>query len=405
MSLENGDVLAFYLFGKFGQITHYKFGEWQESFPIKNTKIENLAIDDFTIEDKSIADLRFLSPEQKSQLSILEFDTQNNSKKEEFLTKIKDNAMSEMLYLNKLPNKYVLENRSGEEHIATYSNALEAVDGFSRLYISHQVFFQTKNSHLGQLRKELTALKKKLKSAEKRITELNRASGYKEKADLLMANLWNIEKGEESVTLTSFAGDKEVEIKLKNTLSPQANAEKYYKKGKNESKQRVFALKHLEDMKTAFDDKEAEIEEFEQVNDLKLIRRTANTKTAQKEIRLPYKMVIVDGFEIRIGKGAKDNDELLRVHTTKTDTWLHAKDVSGSHVIIRNPSNKLILLQTLEKVASIAAFHSKAKSEGLAAVIYTDRKYIRKPKGATPGLVRVDKEKVLLVEPKHSFDS
>ena len=78
--------------------------------------------------------------------------------------------------------------------------------------------------------------------------------------------------------------------------------------------------------------------------------------------------------------------------------------MSGSHVIIRNPSGAKITLTTIEKVASIAAFYSKAKSEGLAAVIHTDRKYIRKPKGATPGLVKVDKEEVILVEPRYTVN-
>ena len=219
-----------------------------------------------------------------------------------------------------------------------------------------------------------------------------------------MANMWQIEKRAKQVVLTSFDGEKEVTIKLQEILTPQANAERYYKKGKNESKQRDFAKKYLAEIEANYLAKEEEIAAFEQVDNLKQIRKTADKKTALKEVRLPYKSMVIDGFEIRIGKGAKDNDELLRYHTTKTDTWLHAKDVSGSHVIIRNPGNTKILASTLEKVASVAAFYSKAKSESLAAVIYTDRKYIRKPKGATPGLVKVDKEEVILVEPKQSVN-
>jgi predicted ribosome quality control (RQC) complex YloA/Tae2 family protein len=90
---------------------------------------------------------------------------------------------------------------------------------------------------------------------------------------------------------------------------------------------------------------------------------------------------------------------LLRQYSAKNDIWLHAKDVSGSHVIIRNPSKKQVPLSTIEKVAEIAAFNSKARTDTLAAVIFTDRKFVRKPKRANPGAVIVEKEEVILVEP------
>jgi predicted ribosome quality control (RQC) complex YloA/Tae2 family protein len=79
---------------------------------------------------------------------------------------------------------------------------------------------------------------------------------------------------------------------------------------------------------------------------------------------------------------------------------LHAKDVSGSHVIIRNPGNQVISDSIIERAAQIAAYYSKAKNEGLAAVIYCDCKYVRKPKGAHPGMVKVNREETILVEPQ-----
>jgi len=400
----DGQILAFYLFGKFSQITHYAQNHWQETFPVKSSKVEEYETSEYELAGKNVEDLKLLSSSEKVELTAKDFDNQSDEEKAELLKKLKNKALNKRLFVNKTAKKYTLEYEEGTEPVAYFDNVLDALDNHSRLYISLQVFTQTKNAHLGQLRKELKALEKKLKSAEKRISELNRASGYKEKADLLMANMWQIQKGAKEVKLSSFDGEKELTIKLQEMLTPQANAERYYKKGKNESKQREFALKHLADIESNYLAKAEEIEAFEQLENLKEIRKKAEKKSVQKEVRVPYKSMQIDGFEIRIGKGAKDNDELLRYHTTKTDMWLHAKDVSGSHVIIRNPGNKRILPSTIEKVAAIAAFYSKAKSESLAAVIYTDRKYIRKPKGATPGLVKVDKEEVVLVEPKQSVN-
>ncbi|MGB1039102.1 MAG: NFACT RNA binding domain-containing protein, partial [Bacteroidia bacterium] len=226
-----------------------------------------------------------------------------------------------------------------------------------------------------------------------------RADSYKEKADLLMANMWQIEKRQKEVCLTSFDGSREVSIKLKDNLSPQLNAERYYRKAKNESKQREFAMKHLADLQDKEYAKIEEIAEFDALESFKAIKKIAAATENKLQIKRPYREISVDGFEIRVGKGAKENDELLRNHSSKTDLWFHAKDVSGSHVLLRNPGKKQLLASTLEKVAGIAAYYSRAKNDTLAAVIYTDRKYIRKPKGANPGMVKVDKEKVILVEP------
>jgi predicted ribosome quality control (RQC) complex YloA/Tae2 family protein len=404
IKFKKGEVLTFHLFGRFGQITHYRNGAWIESFPSKNTKIEEEPESVFEIGDKNAVDLKFLPITDIEDLQKDGFDKAGALDKKAKLATLKSKVLSQTLFLNKGEKKYTLDYVKGEENIAEFDNVLDALDQYSRLYISHQVYNQTRSSHNGKLNKELSNLKKKLKSAERGLSELNRASSYKEKADLLMANLWQLDKGIKSVSLTSFDGERDVDIKLQELLTPQANAERYYKKGKNESKQRIYAQKHLDEIIQKIADKEKEIVTFSELESMKEIRKVTEVKESQHQARVPYRSTIVDGFEIRIGKGARDNDELLRSYTTKFDLWLHAKDVSGSHVIIRNPRKQEISMATIEKVASIAAFYSKAKSESLAAVIYTERKYIRKPKGATPGLVKVDKEKMILVEPKQSFN-
>jgi predicted ribosome quality control (RQC) complex YloA/Tae2 family protein len=402
IKFKKGEVLTFHLFGRFGQVTHYKEGEWLESFPAKITKIDIEPEYSFEIENKTVRDLKFLSYSESQSLQTIGFDEAGTKDKALMLHELKSEVLNQKLFLNKGEIKYTLDYVNEEENIAEFDNVIDALDQYARLYISHQVYKHTKSSHKSKLTKDLSNLKKKAKSAERALAELNRASSYKEKADLLMANMWQIEKRAKQVILTSFDGESEVIIKLQETLTPQANAERYYKKGKNESKQRNYAQKHLNEMSQRVVDKEIEIAAFDELESLKEIRRVSEMKDSQHQVRVPYRTTTIDGFEIRIGKGARDNDELLRSYTTKFDLWLHAKDVSGSHVIIRNPGKKEIPISTVEKVARIAAFYSKAKSESLAAVIYTDRKYIRKPKGATPGLVKVDKEKMILVEPKQS---
>ncbi|WP_238531693.1 NFACT RNA binding domain-containing protein [Nitritalea halalkaliphila] len=100
-----------------------------------------------------------------------------------------------------------------------------------------------------------------------------------------------------------------------------------------------------------------------------------------------------------MGKSAKANDELLRRYAWKEDLWLHAKDVSGSHVLIKARSGLNFPKDVLEYAAGLAAYYSKYKQESLAPIAYTPAKYVRKVKGSAPGAVMVDREKVVLVAP------
>ena len=104
-------------------------------------------------------------------------------------------------------------------------------------------------------------------------------------------------------------------------------------------------------------------------------------------------------FDIFVGKGGKNNDELSFKFASKEDLWLHVKDVPGSHVIIRHRAGKTIPITVLEYAAGLAAFYSKKKNDTLVPVQYTPRKYIRKRKGDPAGLVVVDREEVIMIEP------
>lgn len=396
--LEHGEELSFYLFGRFSQITHYQNRHWQETFPVKSSRVEYSTEKTGLQDNLELENLKFLPQSIRTKLNESGYQNLDYDAKQSIIEDCRGDLLRSNLYINK-GKKYTLDYGQGEENIASFREVDNALDQFSRLYIAHQVYKQIKGQHLSLLQRELKSLQQKRKSADKRISQLNKASSYKEKADLLMANLWQIEKGKKEVLLTSFDGEKEVQIKLKPILSPQDNASIYYKKSKNEGKQRQYAQKYLNEITLKLEQKEKEIDEYEKTDSLKDLRKQASAKQVNKTSRVPYQKREVDGFEIRIGKGAKDNDELLRSHTTKTDLWLHAKDVSGSHVIIRNPATKQIPNSTLEKVAAIAAYYSKSKNETLAAVMYTDRKFVRKPKGATPGLVKVDRHETVLVEP------
>ncbi len=127
----------------------------------------------------------------------------------------------------------------------------------------------------------------------------------------------------------------------------------------------------------------------------------------KKKVEAEYKGVrrftSTDGFEILVGKKAKDNDFLTFRISRSLDTWMHAADYPGSHVIIRNPNRKPIPNQTLLEAAELAAFYSSGREQTKAAVNYTQRKFVNKPKRSAPGLVSLSSFKTLLVVPQVSI--
>ncbi len=126
----------------------------------------------------------------------------------------------------------------------------------------------------------------------------------------------------------------------------------------------------------------------------------AKSKSKQPDtLGYARKFVSADGFEILVGKKAKDNDYLTFREARSNDIWLHAADYPGSHVVIRNPNRREIPHQTLLEAASLAAFYSQGKKQPKAAVNYTQRKFVHKPRGAAAGLVRLASFKTILVEP------
>jgi predicted ribosome quality control (RQC) complex YloA/Tae2 family protein len=119
----------------------------------------------------------------------------------------------------------------------------------------------------------------------------------------------------------------------------------------------------------------------------------------------PYRTVIVDGFEILIGRGARENDLLSFRIAQRGDTWLHVGGGSpGSHVVIRNPERQALPPGLLECAAAFAAWYSKARDRGLVEVSYCDAGDVRKRRGAPAGQVELVRFKRLKVVPRAPND-
>ena len=103
---------------------------------------------------------------------------------------------------------------------------------------------------------------------------------------------------------------------------------------------------------------------------------------------------------IFVGRDGSDNDRTTFDFAKPYELWFHTQQCPGSHVVMKFPNKSFEpSKREIEEAAAIAAFHSKARNDTLVPVVYTERRYIRKPRKAKPGLVTVEREKSIMVVP------
>ncbi|MBC6698473.1 NFACT RNA binding domain-containing protein [Hymenobacter puniceus] len=248
--------------------------------------------------------------------------------------------------------------------------------------------------------------------ARRRLYALEHTVGYRQTADLIMAHLSQIPAGASSVDVVDFYQDNQLRtIKLKPTETPQRTAQNLYRKAKNQQLETRQLLERAER-------REAEafwcLERLEELPllppDLKALRAWRKQHQLEPETKakaateLPFKVFEDSGFTILVGRNAQNNDLLTQRYAHKDDLWLHAKDVSGSHVVVRHRAGQTVPEPVVERAAQLAAWYSRRQNDSLCPVTVTPKKFVRKPKGALPGQVLIEREKVLLVIPLNPFE-
>jgi len=287
-----------------------------------------------------------------------------------------------------------------------FDNPLRAANEFYARYIQTLALHQERTAALSALRAKLNATQAYYDKNFARLVELEQDNNYKAWADLLMANLHAIPTAATQATLDNFYNNNlPVTIKLRKDLSPQKNAEVYYRKAKNQHIEIRRLQELLQSKETEITKYNEQIAAFSEAENLKQVRSMAGelgstaTKNKQEPL-LPYHEFEHQGYKIWVGRNAQTNDVLTFKHGYKEDLWLHAKDVAGSHVLIKFQAGKKFPKDVINRAAELAAYNSKRKTETLCPVIVTPRKFIRKRKGDPAGAVVIEREEVILVEPK-----
>ena len=265
-----------------------------------------------------------------------------------------------------------------------------------------------------QIRKRLRARRKRHRRRSAALERQLAAAGPPDEprllGQILLARKDAVPKGASAVTLPDFDGAPR-EIALDPARDAVANAEAFF----DEARRRERALERLPGAIAAARERTAEFDaHLERLAESgpsdtlwaaaggKPARaRAGGTRAGGPELRVPYtRLRSSGGLEIRVGRGARDNDDLTFRHSAPDDIWLHASQASGAHVILRwgrrdeNPPRRDLL-----EAATAAAVHSGARHNRTAPVVWTRRKYVRKPRKSPPGTVTPDRVQTIFVEP------
>lgn len=280
-------------------------------------------------------------------------------------------------------------------------------------YSHNQRLKQAKGEYSKILKRQLKRLDSSLRNLEQADKGIEKSELYEKYGHLLMANAHLGQPSTDTISVSDlYRQGEEIEIKVDPNVSLAESAEKYYKRSSSSLKSYQQALDRIpviEARRKRLETMRDQIDEIRHLRDIeewkkkfkKELEALGIAKKSNNEPNLPFHKYEVNGYQIWIGKNAKSNDKLVQL-SHKEDVWMHARGVPGSHLVIRMKNNKgMPEKYIIEEAASYAAFNSKAKGSALVPVIFTKRKFVRKPKGTAPGAVIVQKEEVELVKPKN----
>lgn len=231
--------------------------------------------------------------------------------------------------------------------------------------------------------------------------------------ELLTANLHSLKSGTDTAAVDNYYADpvERIAIPLDRQLTPGENAQRYYKKYQKlkaardmaivQREQTLSELNYLEGQLDNLTKCTAENELSELIEELKDQGYIKRDKGGKKKMKLaaskPMHFVSSTGTDIYVGKNNRQNDELTLRFASPNDIWMHAKNIPGSHVIVKGASEQDTA--TMTEAALLAAYYSRARGSENVAVDYTPRKYVKKPAGAKPGMVIYTTNKTAYVTP------
>ena len=302
----------------------------------------------------------------------------------------------------------------------SFNSLSEAADAYYQSVEAERGFASRVTVARARLKKEVARRIKLRQHLQSDLETHGDADTHKRIGELLMANIGTAERRGETVTVTDYYGEGMPRLDLhidENTSVQEEAARRFtrYAKARRAAEEIARRLGEIENELQALHVRQEELESIiaernegalEALfgDDKKRPRKVKGKKEAPGNISGTRRYLSSDGYEILVGRAAKDNDQLTFHVARPYDLWLHAANYPGSHVIVLNPTRKEIPHRTVIEAAQLAAKFSQARRDGKVDVHYTQRKFLAKPKGAAPGLVRMSSFRTIIVEPSDSVE-
>lgn len=278
----------------------------------------------------------------------------------------------------------------------------EMLDDYFSFYMEKTVISGIKQSLLTFATKELKKNQSTLEKQQFQAGRLDKALVQRRKADIIMANLYQLKRGLAKITLHDFETGEPVEIDLDEALTPVENANRYYKlynKAKTAFEVATEMMQKTTSRIEYFENIIFQIETAEDYASLFEIEEELMPKTKNAK-KLPAPIVDeteINGFKVFIGKNNKQNDYIFSKISSPEDIWFHAQNSPGAHVLVKLDDKKELDDDTLVKVAQIAKKYSKQSTAIKAPIIYTKRKYLKRPPNTPAGYVTYKNEQEITV--------
>ena len=312
-------------------------------------------------------------------------------------------------------SKYFIEERYGflkSFRQKIFSNNISlTIDNYYATLINKAKFKALKSEYVNITNQKLKKCKKTLNEMSLQLKRSENFDKYRLYGDLLMANLYNLKDYSNEAKVFDYENNQGVTIPLKSTKNIKENANDYYKKY-NKGKNAGIKLNEL------IEENKQNKEYLESVlYSIEIAKNTEELREIEQELFTPLPMgkgrISMQSMSIRnsgegitfiekpnqtriyIGKNNKQNDYIISKLASDEDFWFHTKDCPGSHVLLKtqNLTDELIL-----ECAKLAKENSQGKNSSKIGVIYTKRKYLRKPPKANLGYVTYKNEKEIVID-------
>ncbi len=284
-----------------------------------------------------------------------------------------------------------------------------------------QTFSQLRHQLNQKLNNILEKLRVKAATFKQRLQQSEQADEYRQKADLLMAHLHEWQVGMKEIILPDFETGKPLKIALEPDKNAVQNAQNLYKQHQKLKRARTAVepllmevkaeIEYLEQVEAAI----SQIDNYQTPEDLQALeeireeliqqqyladsgyRRRSSTESASINF---HRFRTPSGFEVLIGRNNRQNDQLTFRVANDYDLWFHAQEIPGSHLLLRLEAGRVPDESDLQYVANLAAYYSRSRQSDQVPIVYTQPKYVYKPKGAKPGIAIYKQERVIWGRPQ-----